>query len=282
MRKKKTLKELTLKDNFMFGAVMSDETNCRRLLEMILGFKIERIEVSKEKSIVYHPEYKGVRLDVYAKDEENTHYNIEMQATAEEALCKRSRYYHSQIDMELLLSGTEYSELPNSYVIFICDFDPFGKRKYCYTIGNHCMEAPDVQINDGSKSIFLSTQGENDTEVSKEMVSFLKFVKADLDESKADFGDDYVRSLQDSINLIKESREMEERFMILQEMLRDEHAEGKLEGKAEAVLILLQDLAAVPEELQRKIMEEKNLAVLNRWLKLAAKADSIEQFRKEM
>ena len=48
-------------------------------LEMVLGFPIARVEISKEKSVVYHPEYKGVRLDVYAKDENNTRYNIEMQ-----------------------------------------------------------------------------------------------------------------------------------------------------------------------------------------------------------
>lgn len=39
-------------------------------MERILHFPIERVEVSKEKGILYHPEYKGVRLDVYAKDEE--------------------------------------------------------------------------------------------------------------------------------------------------------------------------------------------------------------------
>ena len=83
---KKTLQELTLKDNFMFGAVMSEEANCRRLLELILGFPIARIEVSKERSITYHPEYKGVRLDVYAADENNTRYNVEMQAAAETSL----------------------------------------------------------------------------------------------------------------------------------------------------------------------------------------------------
>jgi len=59
MRKKKTLKELTIKDNFMFGAVMCNENNCKRFLEMILGISIERVEVSKEQSIVYHPEYRG-------------------------------------------------------------------------------------------------------------------------------------------------------------------------------------------------------------------------------
>lgn len=56
----------------MFGAAMMEEENCRRFLELELGFLIERVEVSREKSIVYHPEYKGVRLDVYAKDEKNT------------------------------------------------------------------------------------------------------------------------------------------------------------------------------------------------------------------
>ena len=125
MKRRKTLQELTIKDNFMFGAVMCDEGRCHRFLEMALGFPIERVEISKEKCMVYHPQYKGVRLDVYAKDESNTHYNVEMQAVMQDALPKRARYYHSQIDMELLMSGAAYSELPNSYVIFICDFDPF-------------------------------------------------------------------------------------------------------------------------------------------------------------
>lgn len=92
MRTRKTLKELTLKDNFLFGAVMSNETNCRRLLELILQFPIEHVIISKEKSIVYHPEYKGIRLDVFAKDENHTHYNVEMQAVKKAALGKRTRY----------------------------------------------------------------------------------------------------------------------------------------------------------------------------------------------
>ena len=78
---RKTLQELTIKHNFLFGAVMLDEENCKGLLELVLGIEVEHIEVSTEKSIVYHPEYHGVRLDVYAKDENNTRYNIEMQAT---------------------------------------------------------------------------------------------------------------------------------------------------------------------------------------------------------
>lgn len=74
----KELKDLTMKDNFMFGTVMSNPENCKGLLERILHIKIEHIEIDIEKSMVYHPAFKGVRLDVYAKDDKNTHYNVEM------------------------------------------------------------------------------------------------------------------------------------------------------------------------------------------------------------
>ena len=138
MGKIKSLQELTIKDNFMFGAVMVIPENCKGALERSLDIEIDRVEVSKERSIVYNPEYKGVRLDIYAKDEQNTHYNVEMQVLRRPALGKRARYYHDQIDMELLLSGLSYGELPDAYVIFICDFDPFGAGKYRYTVRKIC------------------------------------------------------------------------------------------------------------------------------------------------
>ncbi len=279
---KRTLKELTIKDNFMFGAVMSKPENCQRFLELILHITIENVEVNLEHSIVYHPEYKGIRLDVYAKDENKTHYNVEMQAIRENAIGKRARYYHSQIDMELLLSGEEYEKLPNTYVIFICDFDPFLKEKYCYTFDNRCLEDKDLSMQDGVKSIFLSTRGKNRNEVSKELVNFLDYVKADLEESTKDFQDDFVRQLQSSVQSIKLSRKMEEKFMILHEMLRDERAEGKAEGKAEAILDLLQDLGKISDDLKEKIISEQDTVLLLKWLKLAAKSETIQQFEKSM
>ena len=156
MKRKKKLKELTIKDNFMFGAVMMEEDNCKKFLELALGFPIDWVDVSKEKSIVYHPEYKGVRLDVYAKDESNTRYNVEMQVIKKPELGKRVRYYHGQIDMELLLSGSDYTELPDVYVIFICDFDPFGGKKYCYTFTRRCEEDLGLRLAEGCKSMFLT------------------------------------------------------------------------------------------------------------------------------
>lgn len=274
MMKKKTLKELTIKNNFMFGAVMCDEDNCKEFLEMVLQIPIKRVEVSKEKSIVYHPEYKGVRLDVYAKDEHNTHFNVEMQAIRKKALGKRARYYHSQIDMELLRSGDDYTKLPDAYVIFICDFDPFGENKYCYTFANQCLEVSGLHQMDGSKSIFLSTKGKNKADISEKIVNFLEFVEADLSESERNFNDEFVRKLQKSVQSVKASREMEEYYMNFELFIKEERAEAK----AEVVIELLEEVGTVSDELREMIMCEINSETLTKWIKLAAKSDSVEEF----
>lgn len=278
MSKKKTLQELTIKDNFMFGAVMVDEANCRPFLERVLRFPIAKIEVHKEQSIIFHPEYKGVRLDIYAKDDKNTHYNVEMQAVRKSFIGKRSRYYHGQIDMELLLSGQPYEKLPNTYVIFVCDFDPFGQKKYLYTFERICKETEKAKLKDGSTTIFLSTQGENRNEVSIELVKFLDFVRSDLAGSTNDFEDEFISQLQRSVQRVKVSREMEGRYMLFKDVLREE----RQEGRAEMVLEVLQDVGSVPEEICERILMEKDLTVLKRWNRLAVNADTVEQFIQEM
>lgn len=278
MSKKKRLQELTIKDNFMFGAVMTDVENCLPFLQMVLDIPIERVEVSKERSIIYHPEYRGVRLDIYAKDEKNTRYNVEMQVSKEPALPRRARYYHSQITAELLLSGIDYAELPDTYVIFICNYDPFGKKKYMYSFESRCIQDEKLYFKDGTHTVCLSTCGENEKEVPKELVKFLAYVRADLDMSTCDFEDDFVARLQKSVRHVKASREMEERYMLFEELLKNERREGKVEDRVEAITELLEDLGTIPEPLKEKLEGEKNMDTLKAWLKIAAKADSIDQF----
>lgn len=282
----KTLQELTIKDNFMFGAVMSIPENCVGFLELVLGFPIERLTISREKSMIYHPEYKGIRLDIYARDAHHTHYNVEMQVVKKPALGKRSRYYHSQLDMEILASGQEYEALPNVFVIFICDFDPFGKELYCYTFEHQCLEDGSLLLEDGCKTIFLSTKGKNNSGVQENLVKFLNFVAADLEESSSDFNDPFVKQIQNSVQKIKEDREMGERFMILHEMMRDERNEGRMEGallaQQNAILELLEELGSIPADITREVRALQSPEKLSRLHKKAARASSFEAFRTEL
>lgn len=55
--------------------------------------------------------------------------------------------------------------------------------------------------------------------------------------------------------------------------------DGKAEGKAEDILELLADLGEIPKELREQIVGEHNLDTLKKWLKLAARAESLEEFK---
>jgi len=87
--------------------------------------------------------------------------------------------------------------------------------------------------SDGSHTIFLNTKGRNDDEVPPELVKFLKFTGANLENSTSDFNDDLVSRIQTSINSIKKDREIGVRYMVLQKLLKDEHSEGYKEGHEE-------------------------------------------------
>ena len=285
MKTKRRLQDLTIKDYFMFCAVMSEEENCIGFLEMVLGFPIAKIDVSYERNMVYHPEYKGIRLDVYAKDEANKHYNVEMQVRREIPIEKRARYYHSQMDMELLSAGISYEELPDTFVIFICDYDPFGKGLYYYTCRTKCEEDALLEYEDGCRTIYLSTKGKDEEKVPKSLVRFLKFVAADIEQSDQNFEDDYVEQLQKSIHTVKESREMGERYMIFEEMMEEERRVGRIEGELEAkrdsIYELLEDVGVISDRLQGEINALRDVGKLKELLKLAAKSASIEVFERE-
>ena len=53
---------------------------------------------------------------------------------------------------------------------------------------------------------------------------------------------------------------------------------GTANGKAEDIIELLNDVGKVSEELSNVIYGQKDLEVLKKWLKLAARAESIDAF----
>ncbi|GLG04635.1 hypothetical protein ACI3DN_04475 [Sellimonas catena] len=163
-------------------------------------------------------------------------------------------------------------------MIFVCDFDPFGEAKYRYSFQNICKEVTDIQLPEGRQIIYLSTCGKNPAEVPEKLVKFLAFVKADLKESQNNFADPYVQKLQEFIVDVKKSREMEARFMILEEMLRDERNAGKTEGVKYTLLETINAYGEIPSELQEKIEKETDLEVLKSWFQTALRAGSVEAF----
>ncbi len=212
----------------MFAAVMSDAENCREVLERILGISIRKVTVHAEHVLFVNPEKRRVRLDVYTDDEHGTVYNVEMQTTDNRNLPKRSRYYQGQMDVTALKSGEDFSRLPQSIVIFICTYDPFGRERYRYTFMETCREDGEL-LEDGTCKIFLNTEGRNETGVAQELVHFLKWIGEPCAENEKEENDRLIAKLQTQIAELKENRGMEENYMLFGEMLDEERRQGQID-----------------------------------------------------
>ena len=107
------------------------------------------------------------------------------------------------------------------------------------------------------------------------------------------FDDSYVEQLQNFIHKIKGSREMEERFMIFEEMLKEERAEGFAKGREEGLqegrstlketlLLFLQKFGDVPDEVLEQIQAQQNMEVLKNWMQTAFQSKTLEEFVQKM
>ena len=167
----KPIEDLTFTDDFMFGRIMQNPEICKGLLERLLEIKIEKVEYpTLQKSISPHYKSKGVRLDVYVQDS-NRVFDIEIQNFLDENLPKRTRYYQSMMDIDLLLKGNNYTQLKESFVIFVCKEDFFGENMPCYFFTNTCRDKPDLQLDDKSyKVIFNASAFKNEKNLEKKSI----------------------------------------------------------------------------------------------------------------
>ena len=230
----KPVEELTFADDFMFTKVMKNKSICKGLLERLLGIKISKIEYPEiQKNLTPFYEAKGIRLDVYV-DDGNRVFDIEIQTYVPESIGKRLRYYQSILDMDCLQRGAVYTELKESYIIFICTFDPFGFSIPVYTFKNTCQEKKDFTLKDNSTKIIfnaLDYQKENNLEI-KSILEYL------INRNSTN---DFTDKINQQVEKLKYDERFKGEYMMvnLHEWELTERAkkqgweEGKIEGKKE-------------------------------------------------
>ncbi|MBQ6961632.1 MAG: Rpn family recombination-promoting nuclease/putative transposase [Clostridia bacterium] len=225
----KPIEELTITDDFMFGAVMRDPKLLKPLLEMILGVKIRRIEYPElQKALNERYGSKGIRLDVYVEDEKETVYNVEIQTSDKKHLPKRTRYYQGAIDLHILEKGEDYTALRRSFVIFICTFDPFHQGRWVYTFENLCREDPAIALDDGATKVILNTKG-GAGEISDDLKSLLRYMEGFKPDS------DYTRMLNEAVEYVRSDDQWRREYMVLNEMLKENRRMGGYMGKVAQV-----------------------------------------------
>jgi len=83
-KKKNSLRETNISNDWLFGKTMSDAELCRMLLEKVLGVKIKRVEFLNNQQVVDNLNAgKGIRLDIYVESDESVVYDVEIRSDEE-------------------------------------------------------------------------------------------------------------------------------------------------------------------------------------------------------
>ena len=215
----------TIQENFIFSRTFESHSElCIQLLEMILQIKIAKIIfLEREKTIETRTDSKGIRLDVYAEDDANRTFDLEMQILDKNNIAKRMRYYQGLIDGEKLKPGQLYNELGESFIIFICPFDKFKKGRHIYTFREFCVEDNEIELHDGATKIFLNTKGTCD-DVSEDIKNFLNYVESGIVVG------DFVKRLDAAVWEVKTNQRARLDFMTYEMALLESKAEGIEKG----------------------------------------------------
>ena len=246
--------ELGISNDFLFGKVMQNPELCKELLQRILPeLEIDRVEYPElQKGIRPDVDAKSVRLDVYVKDGKGTVYDIEMQAVDTTDLPKRSRYYQSMLDLQMIDKGQMYKQLKPCYVIFISPVDVFGMGRHIYTFENTCKEDSRLLLKDGTVKIFLNGDSQME-DVSNELRAFLDYVCGKSSE------DSFVKRLEEAVTEARKNREWRREYMTL--LMRDqENIEKGIRQGIRGAVELLRDAGWDGDKIKAAIMKRYNLA----------------------
>ena len=116
------IKEATFSNNYIFQKVLENIPICQKFLKILLHKDIKLGKVEYEQTFFTNEKAKGIRLDVVAHSKtDGTIYDIEMQKYTSKELLLRAIYYTEVLNSENLKKGKDYTEIPESYVIF-CEF----------------------------------------------------------------------------------------------------------------------------------------------------------------
>ena len=170
-----------------------------------------------------------------------------------------------------------------------------------------------MHLEDDSTRIFLNTHGTNSEGVRPELIDLLHYMEH-TNEKSLSFANDKLSALQQNVKSVQENAEIGVRYMQLWEEFVEKYNEGQYDGwqdghdrglkegheaglqeghkaglqegridnSIDFILEALESLGNIPNVLKNKITSETDISLLKIWMKKAARAESIEDFEKEI
>lgn len=114
---------------------------------------------------------RSICLDAYGIDSENKKYDLEIQREDRGADPYRARYHSSVMDIENLDAGQEFTELPDTYTIFITEKDFYGKGEPIYIVERINLTTG-KNFEDGEHILYVNGEYRGESELGKLMHDF--------------------------------------------------------------------------------------------------------------
>ena len=251
---KNMYEKLTIRNKFMFGKVTQNPMIAQKMADLLTPVKIGAVtEAEREKFLHHRSSSKYVKLDMYLEDENGRVVDTEMQNKSNNKMVQkelplRIRYYQGMIDQEILSSGTDYIFLKETYIIFICTYDPFGKGKYVYHFHMACDEDESIQLHDKMNWIFYNTTADL-SEVPEGIKKFLNYVENEAAE------DEFTRLLDKEVKNARLNEEWRSEYLKTYVNDMDMRREGYIEGEKFGI-----------ERGKAEGERERDRTLINQWL----------------
>jgi hypothetical protein len=147
-------------------------------------------------------------------DENGKEYNVEIQRTDKGADRKRARYHSSILDAHLLQPGDDFSNLPETFVVFITENDVIGDGLPLYTIDRQITNTGKA-FDDGEHIVYVNGADKDaSTELGKLMHDFFC----------TDPDDMHYKELADKVRYFKENEKGVAAMCKVMEDMRNESA----------------------------------------------------------
>ena len=225
----KAYEELEFTDDFMFGKVMEDLDLCHGVLERLLQRKIGKlVRTDLQKEYKFTADGKPIRMDVFTRTKKEVFdaevQNLNKKSIKSLQLPRRTRFYQSSVDADYMEKGYPYKRLPDSTILFLCTFDPFGKGLGKYTFREMCVEEAGLYLEDGTTKVFFNSKYKG-SDISDDLKIFYEY----LDSGRA--GDALTERINQAVikaRAIEEWRSIYVKEMVL---LMDAREEGREEER---------------------------------------------------
>ena len=167
---------------------------------------------------------RGVRFDVLAEDSKGKLYDCEVQRANKGAAPRRARYNSSMMDARALAQGAEFSDLPETWVIFITENDIYGAGCPLYHV-ERIIEELRRPFDDGAHILYVNGANRDDTPLGRLMQDFFCESPEQMNYKELAKRADYFKAEPEGVNAMCE---------LMEKFGEKKLEEGRIEGRIES------------------------------------------------